>query len=803
MAVLITPGCHRGSESSLVEDTPKLRPLHDRASAAVRRGDFTEAEALYRQAYDQAAREGRRALASRYLGNAGSCRFAVWDLRGALSTFLQAHDMAVASGDMEEAGRLSANLASLYIQLGNFDWARQTTERGLRELRPDDATGTRSSLLTLSGQINSRLGDQEKTEQAFRAAIGEADRLKNRRLLAQAWDNFGFVELQAGHLPNAARALLESYRLSVLFPKTAGPPNYPHLSELAEREGDLRTASVLLRRAFENPAIAGAPDWYLHFQAGRIQAHLQHRAAALAEYRKAIDRARAWHEGTAPTDALRAGSSHWLDALYAQYIETLIDAPDFERPGSVSAREAFLASEERRSAALRQTLLERERQNVSLPQSYWTLLAQLRTGQSRLLTDNSGALRASLRRIEQRLQEIEVKALAPPAGTTPYRPDEKISMGETLSSIEAKLSPREVLLSFHLGSRSSCVWAVRRRSFEAHRLKAASLIRDDAEKFLAAIEQNRPSAESAGKKLYASLFQPLGAGVQRQPEWVLTSEETLLRTPLAALPVGAGGHGFLIERHTLRFVPSALSLRASLPLRREGPFLGIGDGVYNRADPRWRAVRSVGGPALDLTSVFSAQASIELPRLVGSGQELMACARVFGMPEGVLLTGHRATRTRVEEALRREPAVIHIAAHVLQPGGRPEGALIALGLNPTGSPEVLTHYDIVRWNLHGATVVMSGCSSASAPAPDPIGMLGLARAWLIAGADAVVGTRWADPDDSGSFFVKFYENLRRVSGSGTRATAEALQAAQLEMIRSGSWRAKPSYWSSFYEMGKE
>ncbi len=796
------PGCHRRNAKSQVEDTPELRPLHERASAAIRRGNFAEAEGLYRRAFDAAVRESRGALAARYLGDAGSCRFAVWDLRGALSTLLQAHDMAVGSGDMEGAGRLSANLASLYIQLGNFEWARQSAERGLRELGPDDATGTRSSLLTLSGEVDSRLGDHRQAEQAFRAAIAEADRLNNRRLLAQAWDNFGFVELETGDLGNAARALLESYRISILFPKLAGPPNYPHLSELAEREGDLQTAWVLLRRAFANPAAAGAPDWYLHFQAGRIQARMQHRTAALDEYREAVARARAWREGTAPTDALRAGSSHWLDALYAQYIDTLIDAPDFDRPGSTSAREAFLASEESRSAALRQTLIERGRQSVSLPQSYWMLLAQLRAAQSRLLSGNSGALRASLRQVEQRLQEIEVKALAIP-GTTLYSPDERISVGETLSSIEAKLSPREVLLSFHLGLRSSCVWAVRRRGFEAHRLRAASGIREDAEKFLADIQQNQPSAERTGERLYASLFKPLGVEVQRQPEWVLTSDETLLRIPLAALPARTDGSGFLVERHALRFVPSAFSMRASLPLRRDGPFLGIGDGVYNRADPRWRAAEAGRGPALRLPSVFSAQASIELPRLVGSGQELAACARVFGMTEGALLTGLRATRATVEEAIQRNPAVVHIAAHVLQPDGRPEEAVIALGLNRSGGPEVLTHYDIVRWNLHGGAVVMSGCSSASAPAPDPIGVLGLARAWLIAGADSVVGTRWADPDDSGSFFVKFYQNLRQESGSGTRATAEALRAAQLGMIRSGSWRAKPSYWASFYEMGKE
>ncbi len=666
---------------------------------------------LFRQAYERAQRDGLPALAARYLGNAGSCRFAMWDLRGALSTLLRAHEMASAAGDPQGAGRVSANLAQLYIQLGDFEGARQSAERGLRELGRRDATGARASLLTLSGQVASRLGDHRRAEQSFLEAIDEADGLGNQRLLEQAWDNFGFVELEAGHLANAEKALLEAYRIAVLFPKAALQPPYSHLSELAEREGNLAAAGSLLAHAFTHPGSAGVPDWYLHFEAGRLQAELGRRDRALAEYRDAVRRARAWREGTAPTDALRAGSSHWVEALYTQYVDTLLQAPDFDRPGSAAAREAFLASEESRSAALRQTLLERGRQTVALPPAYWTLLAQLRAGQSSLLTNDSAALRVSLQEIEQRLQEMEVKALVLPS-TTPHNGQERFSVEDTLSNIQGQLTAREVLLSFHLGLRSSCVWAVRRDGFEAHRLPAGPDIRNDAEKFLAATKQNQSSAARLGEKLYASLFEPLGAEVQRRSEWVLTSDETLLQTPLAALRGGPSQPGFLIERHSIRFVPSALSLRASLPLRPSGPFVGVGDGIYNRADPRWHAGQGWTGHALPLPSVFNAQASMELPRLVGSGQELLACARVFGTGTESLLTGVRATREQVEEALRRNPAVIHIAAHVLQPEGRPEGALIALGLSATGAAEVLNHYDIVRWNLQGGAGVMSGCSSA-------------------------------------------------------------------------------------------
>ncbi len=813
-------GCQRQGTVASVDDTPALRPVHARALASFRDGNFQQAEALFRQAYAEALGEHRTALAARYLGNVGNCLFAVWNLRGALSTLLKAHELAVQAGDGDGAGRISGNLASLYIQMGNFQSAGQSAERGLREMARDDKTGARASLLALSAQVYSRLGEHAQAEKSFSEAIEESDRLGNRRLMELAWDNLGFVELQAGHVRRAEHALLEAYRLRLLFPDASQSPPYSHLSELAERRGDYATAWILLDRAMEHPSSAGAPEWYLRFQAGRLQAALGHRGLALAKFREAIRLARAWREGTAPTDALRSGAANWVDALYMQFIDTLLEDPGFERAGSPAAREAFEATEERRSAALRQALIERDSRNVTLPPAYWSLLTQLRAGQTALLTEDSPSVRASVAQMEQRLQELEVNALALPdpaaargamglrsgpkssPSTTPQNLRESFSQEDALSSIQGQLNGRELLLSFHLGVRASSVWAVRRDGFEAHRLPAAQEIKDDAETFLAATQHDRPEASTRGERLYGKLFGTLGQEAQRRRDWVLASDETLLRTPLAALRGGPGKPGFLIEKHTLRVVPSALSLRDSLPWRADGTFLGVGDGIYNRADPRWRGLGWTGAGTI-FGSVVSAQAAMELPRLVGSGHELFACARVFGAGTGSLLTGVHATRGEVERAIERNPAVIHFAAHVLQPDGHPEGAVIALGLNPDGGAEVLTHYDIATQRLHGGAVVMSGCSSASAPAPDVIGVLGLARAWLIAGADAVIGTRWADPDDSGAFFVEFYRNLRRSSGSGAYAAASALRAAQLQMVRSGTWRARPSYWASFYEIGEE
>jgi CHAT domain-containing protein len=79
-------------------------------------------------------------------------------------------------------------------------------------------------------------------------------------------------------------------------------------------------------------------------------------------------------------------------------------------------------------------------------------------------------------------------------------------------------------------------------------------------------------------------------------------------------------------------------------------------------------------------------------------------------------------------------------------------------------------------------------------------LLGLTRAWLMAGAHSVISSNWATPDESGALFGALYRNLSEGRG-GSPATA--LRAAQLEMIRSGGWRAKPSYWGAYFVIGSQ
>ena len=97
-------------------------------------------------------------------------------------------------------------------------------------------------------------------------------------------------------------------------------------------------------------------------------------------------------------------------------------------------------------------------------------------------------------------------------------------------------------------------------------------------------------------------------------------------------------------------------------------------------------------------------------------------------------------------------------------------------------------------------VVVNGCSSAHAAVLPGAGLMGITRAWLSAGARAVIVTRWAMADqEDGELFRTFYEHFSALRRSTRRRSlAELLQEAQLAELRAGGRRANPSNWAAYF-----
>jgi CHAT domain-containing protein len=365
----------------------------------------------------------------------------------------------------------------------------------------------------------------------------------------------------------------------------------------------------------------------------------------------------------------------------------------------------------------------------------------------------------------------------------------------SLIHFQEGLGDSELLLSFHLGESDSYLWAVTRKTLSRHRLPPARRLRREVWAFRDWVRSGRADSERVGERLYAELFGDLKPGEARKPVWLLSLEDALFELPFAALTERRRGKmAYLVEKHSLQIVPGVPLLKPDAGLEADATadwFLGVGDPIYNAADPRWRPL-----PSLGFSRLFgeTTDGAGQLSRLVASGGEIDASARSWSAGSGtaILLRGADARREKFLGLLNHRPSIVHLATHVISPAGSRGRPSIVFGLRSSAETEFLTTSEVASLHVPGVTVVMTGCDSGAGPGA---GLMGFTRAWELAGARAVLATAWAVKDSNGGIFESFYRHLRGESA------AEALRHSQTEMIRSATWRASPSYWASYQISG--
>ena len=108
--------------------------------------------------------------------------------------------------------------------------------------------------------------------------------------------------------------------------------------------------------------------------------------------------------------------------------------------------------------------------------------------------------------------------------------------------------------------------------------------------------------------------------------------------------------------------------------------------------------------------------------------------------------------------------------------------------------------DIVARPVTASLVVMDGCRSAQGDSLPSAGLMGLTRAWIGAGAAAVVATRWDVADDAAeSLMIHFYTALRT---SRERGAAYALRDAQMAVLRGADGPRPPSRWAGYFLLSR-
>ena len=796
--------------------------LAKQAISAQQKRDYAASLRFYQQGYVHNLTSGDRVVALRFLQGVGGSQLGLYRFRDALTSFLEARRLALDLNDTTALGATSGNLASLYLQTNDLAAARETAQQALGYLKRSPQATYRVQLLYILAAVSLRQGQPDEAFAYYRQGIDAADmatELPNQdHLVMVGLNRLALGLLGVGRLDEAERAVLEVYRYRFLNKDPDVVYCYPILAEIEMRLGHLAQAKALSKRGLE-AAVNDPRGLPLHeFQ--NIHAMVLEKRSEYQEahvvFLAALSTARRWRLDLLPADNFRTAGESSLAPLYDAALQNaaqLYFDKRSEKPQEEVAAAAWLQAADWRAASLRRSLADGREWRARVGPQYWETLAEFRRLDVSSLRKPSHEGFRQLEQLQVRLAELEsfagVERLI-----TPHV--ENFSSGKALTLYRRSLRKAQTLISFQLGERVSHRWILGSGGLLWTRLPPRAEIADLSGRFRNAVESGSPAANRLGIELGNLLFGNLSADAEQAKSWALVLDDALFQIPFAALllPDGSGGEKYLIEKRSLTFLPGAWSLTGKPVADWKGNFVGVADAVYNSADPRWARLASNGSsrPALAAVGLrpvglaATERLLFQLPRLAASRQEVLASASAWNSGQPVMLMGMDANLSGLTAALDRHPSLVHFAAHVIPNPNALDRAYIALSLAPDGVPELLSTSDVAHLKVDDALVVLSGCHSAVGTALRGSGLIGLVRAWLMSGASAVVASLWPTPDERGAIFEAFYRKLRTETGlagqSPVQSAAEALRRAQLEMLRTNSWRAQPKYWATFQITGR-
>jgi CHAT domain-containing protein/tetratricopeptide (TPR) repeat protein len=755
---------------------PELVALRERGKKLFAGGQYLEAREVFLRASARAAELGLDGPSSTSLANAASCLYVSLNFRGAQADFERARLMARRAHSAYSLAVAENNLASLYLHIHEPEKALQVATEALDGPEGTADAGAHAQLLYQRADALAELDRFAEAEPLYRQSVHEIVELDQFDPAARILGKFGAELLKAGRLDDAEAVLSEGLWLVRVHQVNASANILSGLAQLKSRRGDTRSAAALFEAAIHAPP-GISPVWLIRSSRGQFRLDNGDLRGALDDYREARRIALEMRADVVPADQDRVALESGLNSV----MEGLVDSGNrLARQGGNGGlfRETFDTAEQDRMWSLRALVPSPNDWRSRLPDHYWEVLAQYQALERTAVTARSPeAVRdpeavRSIDALRLEMQQIEAAA-APAAGEGREAPAGGQMEESPLTHVQNIIGDDTVMLSFLVAKSGAWVWAVDRGHVDAYPVAEPEKILSLAAAFTQAVRGGEVDV-AAARRIYRDLFGAVPEKYLRHRRWMIEPDGSLNDLPFAALvPDGAGSGArtrpeFLAERAAIELVPGALLLDRG-EIAADAPLLGVGDPIYNSADPRY------GGG--------SAKPDLALPRLPNTAGELDAVSRAWGAASPTLLTGARATTGNVEAALSGGAAVVHFATHVIPAPGGYHSGMIALSLDPTGAMGLLGPKEILARPVSASLIVMNGCHSAQGETLPSSGLMGLTRAWIGAGAQAVIATGWDVPDASAqSFMTDFYRALRSSPGQGF---AMALREAQVRAIERG------------------
>ena len=338
----------------------------------------------------------------------------------------------------------------------------------------------------------------------------------------------------------------------------------------------------------------------------------------------------------------------------------------------------------------------------------------------------------------------------------------------------------------------------------------------------------------AANRLYTTMFQPLEPALGKAKRIFVTVAGPLGGLPLPVLVTAfdpakekadAGDaetlkqSAWLGDKYAFITLPAVSALRIARPLpgtaAAERGFLGYGAPSLEGASGAARSVEQGGRRAmrgaLQGIAVASPDALRKLSPLPGTEIELKSMAAALNAPPNGLKLGPAATEAALKQDSRLASAgIIAFATHGLLPKEVGLAAEPGLVFTPPANASVeddglLTASEASRLSLTAEWLILSACNTAASDGtPGSQSLSGLARAFLHAGAKALLASHWRVSDEVTAVLTVETMRLSRTGLPKAEALRQAMIAVRTGKRADGSavegWKefwSHPAAWSPF------
>ena len=473
---------------------------------------------------------------------------------------------------------------------------------------------------------------------------------------------------------------------------------------------------------------------------------------------------------------------------------------------------AWEAQEHWRGRVVLELLADAERDALSKgdAKNYDDLTARLAYAEERFASGEQDAREDALR-LETEIDELLDGARgAVGAALEPYE----------VERVQAVLAEDEALVGWipgedDLGESGLWIWRLRSEGESLWRFRKTTDLQGVVKAFrnqladaaAAAFPPEVGPVETGGRELFGTLLGPIASDLDGINGLIIVPAAPVLGVPIEALVDEQGR--VLDERWAVTYTPSG----SVLAWLREGeraaakggaPVLAVGDPPF-REEHRERVATDGKGENEEMTRTAGkdwAEGPSALPRLAASGREAAAVGAMF---EGsTVLVGLDATERALDALDLTRYRAVHFATHALVDDERPERS--ALVLSQLDLPDALDDTlagsrvddgllqasEVAReWRLNAELVVLSACETALGRPVAGEGYLGLADAFLQAGARSVIASLWNVDDQATELFMTTFYAAWKTGAPKSAALQTARQALRNtpEFAHSGTWAA--------------